>query len=111
MMEKIYLTDNAKNILLSLQKDDNFMPKESDDNDVILLEQEELLHAERTMDGLAYIELTDKGIAYMHVNPKLKNPSIWDDKKYIITTIIAVIALIVSIISLFKEQIILLWNK
>lgn len=110
-MEKIYLTDNAKNILLSLKKDENFMPKESDDNDIILLEQEELLHAERTMDGLAYIELTDKGKAYMHVNPKLKNPSIWDDKKYIITTIIAVIALIVSIISLFKEQIIQLWNK
>ena len=77
------------------------MPKEYDDNDIILLEQEELLHAERTMDGLAYIELTDKGKAYMHVNPKLKNPSIWDDKKYWITTGISVVSLAFSIYASF----------
>lgn len=110
-MDKIYLTDNAKRILLSLKQDEDFMPKETDENDVILLEQEELLHAERKCDGLAFVELTDKAIAYMHVNPKLNNPSIWDDKKYIITTLIAILALIVSFISLFKEQIIQLWNK
>ena len=102
-MEKIYLTDNAKRILLSLKKDENFMPNEDDDNDIILLEQEELLHAERTMDGLAYVEITDKGIAYMHVNPKLNNPSIWDDKKYIITTAISAAAFVISIIALFKN--------
>ena len=38
----------------------------------------------------------------MYDNPKLNNPSIWDDKKYIITTVISVVALIISIIALLK---------
>ena len=110
-MEKIYLTKNARRILLSLKKGEVVMPQESDKNDVILLMQEDLINAAKTLNNFANLELTDKAIAYLLVNPKLKNPSIWDDKKYIITTLIAVVALAVSIISLFKEQIILLWNK
>ena len=47
-------------------------------------------------------ELTDRGKAYIASNPSLKNPTIWDDKKYIINTIISVAALIVAIIALFK---------
>ena len=46
--------------------------------------------------------LTDGGRAYVASNPTLKNPSIWDDKKYIINTIISVVALAVAIIALFK---------
>ena len=113
-MEKIHLTDNAKHILLSLNKGEVYSPKDSDKNDIILLIYEGLLTAKETLRGFANLQLTDKAIAYLHMNPKLKNPSICDDKKYLITTFIAIGALMVSIISLFKEQILQIlqiWNK
>ena len=47
-------------------------------------------------------DLTDRGRAYIACNPTLKNPTIWDDRKYIINMIISVAALIVAIIALFK---------
>ena len=47
-------------------------------------------------------QLTNKGRAYIATNPSLNNPTIWDDKKYIINTIISVLALVVAIIALIK---------
>ena len=40
------------------------------------------------VSGDVYItyQLTDYGKAYLLSNPKLKTPSIFDDKKYIVTT-------------------------
>lgn len=102
-MEKVYLTENAKQILGSLKKGNIVEPKESDSNDIILLMQEEFITAQKTVGGFANLQLTDKATAYIHINPKLKNPSIWDDKKYIITTAIAIAAIVISIIALFKK--------
>ena len=49
------------------------------------------------------VQLTDSGIAYLHQNPKHKNPSIWQDKKYIINIAIPLFALVISTIALIKK--------
>lgn len=94
-MDKIKLTSNAKRILLALSNEE-YVYIDSDEKDLILLEQEELVDPCWTNDG-PFPSITNKGIAYVHTNPKLKNPSIWDDKKYWITTGIAILALLASI--------------
>lgn len=104
MMEKIPLTNKGKSILKELQKN-SYPPSVPDDDieDIILLQEERLITAHRTNQGhFCVVRLTDKGRAYLHANPKLKDPSIWDDKKYWITTAISVIAIILSIIALCK---------
>ncbi len=101
-MDKIKLTDNAKRILLALSKEEELRLTDADEKDLILLEQEGLVNPNWTHDG-PYPDIMDKGIAYVLMNPKLKNPSIWDDKKYWITTGISVLALIISLIVLFKK--------
>ena len=100
-MNKIKLSDNAKRILLALGKDTdfNYDYKDSDEKDLVLLEIEGLVDPCWTYNGPSpYI--TERGIAYVHMNPELKDPTIWDDKKYWVTTGISVIALIVSIAAL-----------
>ena len=99
-MTKFELTDNAKRILLALSKGEEPTIAESDKNDLILLEQDELVDPNWTNDG-PFPDITDKGIAYVHLNPKLKNPSIWDDYKYWITTGISIVALLLSLYATF----------
>ena len=99
-MVKIELTDNAKRIFFALSKDEELRYTDSDEKDLILLEQEGLVDPCWTNDG-PYPCITDKGIAYIHMNPKLKNPSIWDDKKYLITTGISLIAFALSLYATF----------
>ena len=98
-MDKIKLSKDSKRILLSLYNGNygNMVP----DADL-----EVFVKSARTK-GEGHIEmlsprLTDEGRAYIAANPSLHNPSIWDDKKYIINTIISVVALAVAIIALFK---------
>ena len=97
-MERMYLTDRAKVILLALSKEEEFEINESDEKDLILLKEEDLIELEGTKDGMLYPEITDKGIAYVHINPKLTNPSIWQDYKWIITSLIAIIGVLVTIL-------------
>lgn len=100
-MERITLTQNSKNILKGI-KNETYQFKDSDSEDVNLLYTLELIDISYTKDG-AYIDgLTERGRAYLHVNPKLKNPSIWEDKKYWINTAISILALAVAIIALFR---------
>ena len=101
-MEKIKLTKRAKEILKQREKN-NYKYKIEDRKDILLLAEEGLLKATKTTTEII-IKLTDKGEAYLHINPKLNNPSIWDDKKYLITTAIAIIALIMSFISIITKQ-------
>lgn len=103
-MDKIRLTKNAKNILFAIQSNNypNPIPRK-DYEDINLLKQcglVEIIDAETGFIILA--QLSDHGKAYLHINPKLKNPSLWDDKKYLITTSISLLALILSIISILK---------
>lgn len=68
----------------------------------MILENESLVHGTKGKDGILAPRLTAMGEAYITSNPKLKNPSIWEDTKYIINTTISIIALIISLIALIK---------
>lgn len=68
----------------------------------MMLENESLVHGTKGKDGILAPRLTAMGEAYIASNPKLKNPSIWEDTKYIINTTISIIALIISLIALIK---------
>lgn len=100
-MEKIKLTNNAKRILLILNKNEEPVISDADERDLYLLEQEELIVLEGCKNGYPFPEITRKGLSYVQMNPKLSNPSIWDDKKYWITTGISVVALAFSIYASF----------
>ena len=100
-MEKIKLTNNAKRILLILNKNEEPVISDVDERDLYLLEQEELIVLEGCKNGYPFPEITRKGLSYVQMNPKLSNPSIWDDKKYWITTGISVVALAFSIYASF----------
>ncbi len=104
-MEKIKLTDRCKDILRQLNEK-KYTPIPEDQKALLLLHEDGLIAGNRYSSGEIYTcRITPKGEAYLYSNPKLKNPSIWDDKKYIITTAISVVALVVSTIA-----IILQWN-
>ena len=105
-MEKIALNDNCKAIIYAI-KNDTYKERDADSEDINLLHTLGLIDVTSTIDGDFVDGLTVKGQAYLHSNPDLKNPSIWDDKKYWINTAISFAALIVSIIAilitLFKD--------
>ena len=100
-MDKIYLNDNCKAIIYAI-KNDTYKERDADSEDINLLHTLGLIDVTYTKDGDFVDGLTDKGRAYLHSNPTLKNPSIWDDKKYWINTAISILALIVAFIALFK---------
>lgn len=102
-MEKIKLTPRSKEIF-RLMFEGNYMDTYTPDDDgaLTLLENEGLIILNTNNDGVTNAFPSNRGFAYYHVYPELKDPTIFDDKKYLITTIIAVAALIISIISLFK---------
>ena len=101
-MEKIYLPQKAKEILWLLNEE-KYIPKEEDMDVLNFLEVAGFGEVLTTADGLVDFELNEFASAYLYWNPKLKNPTIWDDKKYLITIAIAVAAIIISIIALFKN--------
>lgn len=98
-MDRIKLNKKEKEILFALKDagyKDSFKPDY--ENDIIVLLEDGLITATKTLGQYVAIKLTQKGKAYLHCNPKLKNPSIFDDKKYVISTSIAILALILSIV-------------
>ena len=101
-MEKIKLNDNCKRLLKEIKSGLYQDILEPDIEDLNLLKILGLIKAVNTTTGFVVTGLTDEGRAYLHSNPDLKNPSIWDDKKYWINTAISVLALIVAIIALFN---------
>lgn len=101
-MDKIKLNNNCKRLLKEIRNNSYCNGIESDLEDLNLLKILGLIKAVATTTGFVVTGLTDEGRAYLHSNPDLKNPSIWDDKKYWINTAISVLALIVAIIALFN---------
>ena len=101
-MDKIKLNDKCKDILMAI-KSDTYGDDIANSEDINFLCTLGLIDVTSTKDGDSVDGLTDKGRAYLHSNPTLKNPSILDDKKYLINTAISILALIVSIIALFKN--------
>lgn len=103
-MDKIKLTKRAKEIL-RLLKENKYKLSDNDKEDLNLLEIEGLGSGQKLSDhSYNTFRITDKGKAYIYSNPKLNNPSIWDDKKYIITTTISILALVISIIAILIKQ-------
>ena len=102
-MDKIYLDDNCKEILKEIKDNRYENDSNKDCEELNILKNLGLINATKTLKGYIVIGLTDKGREYLYNNPNLKNPSIWDDKKYWITTAISIAALIVSIIALLKD--------
>ena len=104
-MEKIKLTDNSKRILLELKNKKYLqMIPESDFDDINILQYHGLVEVTPFINNkLGLPTLTSKGETYILENPKLKNPSILDDKKYLITTLISLLSMIISIIALYKS--------
>lgn len=103
-MDKIKFSKDEKRVLLALAKGEypNQVP-EQDYGIMNLLEVYNLVSTTKVIgDRMIAPHLTDRGKAYLTANPKLKNPSILDDKKYVINTIISVAALTVAIIALFN---------
>ena len=104
-MEKIELNDNCKAILSQLNSRSRQLLYKEDDYDAIrYLVAIGLINA-KELSGKSHrdLVLTEQGRTYLYENPKLKNPSIWDDKKYWITTAISIVALIISIIAILKD--------
>lgn len=104
-MEKLSLSKNSKRILSSLANGTypNSVP-ENDIEEFNLLMQMDLVRGVYVKDpAIVAPKLTDYGRAYIHQNPKMKNPSIFDDKKYIVTTAISIVALGISIIALLTS--------
>ena len=101
-MDNIKLNNKCKAILRAI-KNDTYEDNITNSEDINFLCTLGLIDVTSTKDGDSVDGLTDKGRAYLHSNPTLKNPSIWDDKKYWINTAISVLALIVAIIALFKD--------
>ena len=102
-MEKITLSDNCKRLLKEIKSGLYQDILEPDIEDLNFLKTEGLIDAVAITTDYMVKGLTDKGRAYLYSNPDLKNPSIWDDKKYWINTAISVFALIIAIIALFND--------
>lgn len=103
-MDRIYLSKPCKRILRAIKDMKYNEIPESDTEDLLLLENIGLVDVEWCEFGYALIaNLSNKGIAYMRVNPKLNNPSIFEDMKFWINTSISFAALVVAIIALFEE--------
>lgn len=103
-MEKIYLPKSCKKILRKIQNNEYDRIPVQDTADLLFLENNGLVRVVWCEFGYAVIaNLTEKGIIYLHINPKLKNPSIFEDKKFWINTAISVAALVVAIIALFNN--------
>ena len=104
-MDKLELNDNCKAILSQLNSRKRRLLYDEDDYDAIrYLVAIGFINAKELL-GKCHrdLSLTEQGRTYLYENPKLKNPSIWDDKKYWITTAISFAALIVSFIALLKD--------
>lgn len=104
-MQRIHLSENSKRILLELQSRNYQLLYHKDDYyDIHSLISLGLISAtELPAYNFAHVKLTLKGRMYLHENPQLKNPCIWDDKQYLINTVISLLALVVAIIALFRN--------
>lgn len=82
-MEKINLPKSCKKILRAIKNNEYDRIPVQDTADLLFLENNGLVRVVWCEFGYAVIaNLTEKGIIYLHINPKLKNPSIFEDKNF-----------------------------
>ena len=98
MLDKIKLTKRAKEILLQKANHKYEITKE-DKAALLELEDMGLMHITKLTDGTMWsCSISEKGKAYLEINPKLSNPRIWHDRKWLIGIIITIIGILVPII-------------
>ncbi len=103
-MEKIELTKDEKRLLKYLISEKSMTNiSKSDEKWLYVLEQKKIIGTNKSDSGILRAYISEFGEAYCTFNPNLNNPSMWDDKKYIINTAISAIALIISLIAIFKD--------
>lgn len=104
-MEKIELPKDCRRILKALYEnnyDTNQVPEIDWPAFKILKQRGFVKYVSIENGGIIAPTITERGEAYLAENPELKNPSIFDDKKYWINLAISIFALIISLIALFK---------
>ena len=86
-MEKIELPNECKALMFAMSNVSHIQPNRNDNSDQWLrvLEYYGLVKGVKNeQDNYIMAELSDKGKVYLTLNPKLKDPSFWDDKHAII---------------------------
>lgn len=100
-MVRLVLNKQCKNILLSIN-DNKYKSSNDDTNTLLYLQHLGLIEGTSNLNGnFIHVSITEYGKAYIAWNPKLKNPSIFQDTKYVINTVLSIIAIIISIIAIF----------
>lgn len=86
-MDKIELPDECKALMLAMSKESHIEPNHNDNSDqwLCVLEYYGLITGVKNeQDCYIIAQLSDKGKVYLTLNPKLKDPSFWDDKHAVI---------------------------
>jgi len=101
MTEKIPLSKREKELFLSLINgniNEVYDHSIEDNRELFLLESKKLIKLSYMSGVMSGASVTKFGWEYFCFNPTLKNPSIWDDQKYVITTILSIFMLIATIV-------------
>lgn len=103
-MERLKLNKSEKQILIDIQNSN--YPHEVKKDDYLSMRKliyEGLVECVESEYGQLLIpSLTNKGKIYFLDNPKLKNPSFFQDKSFILSIIASVISIITLILTLIK---------
>ena len=89
-MNKIELPDESKLLFVGIANK-KFKPtfKQEETAYLSVLEDNRLIKQKKDEQGnCIQAELTTKGLAYITMNPQLKNPSFWDDKHAVVDHVI-----------------------
>jgi len=98
-MEKIKLTNRGREIYHSIFNGTfSTQCNQADEGELLILEKEGFITTHYGPSGIDGINLTKFGVAYYKFNPKLKNPTFLEDTKFVITTTLSLIILIVTIV-------------
>lgn len=102
-MEKIKLSKAEKILLKKIEAKHSYANPTKDEQDCLCtLDNKGFVTGSKNEQGkYICVNLTDAAKSYLIEYPKLNNPSIWDDKKYLINTAISVIAIAISVIALY----------
>lgn len=99
-MEKIELSEEAKIYLRLIFLEEEFeISYKSQTTHLALLEYEGLIDNYPTNDdvfGFGNMTITNKGLAYLALNPTLKNPSLFDDLKHLSSSALTALSIYVS---------------
>ncbi len=101
-MGKKVLTKTEKTIILSLKNGTEIVGNSRNWNAYNnLLEMKLVKTPFKTIDNTIDGELSPQGLRYIELYPKLNNPSIFDDTKWLIGIVATVVSIIISCIMLF----------